>query len=385
MTEYAVQHLESGEQYTRPWSLKNAGHNAKSFPQEPVDPAVEAFHRTLPDYNETKLYDLGLLAKEIGVAHVFIKDESTRFGLPAFKVLGASWAIHRSICKHLGIPASTALDELIKQLSKNASNQIRLVTCSGGNWGRACGRMAKILRVPITIYVPGFMSEYTQNLLRGEGAEVKVLQDGSYDDSIAATKRDAQSSGALMVMDTSWDDYTEIPKWVTEGYSTMLTETDRQIAALLPGAKPNVFIVSVGVGSWAHSVVAYYKAADPNNRILTVEPETAASFKESLHVGQITPIQTGETIMAGMNCGTTSQLAWPILQAGVTAAVTVTDRESHESVQYLEAAKVNAGPCGAATLAALRKYANTLSTEERREMVVVLFSTEGRRDYEVPV
>lgn len=212
MAEYTVRHLESGQQFTRSWALNNAHQHVGSFHNEPVNPAVEAFHRTLPDYDETKLHNLSLLAKEIGLAHVLIKDESTRFGLPAFKVLGASWAIHRSICKHLGIPASTTLDALIKQLSKNPSDQIRLVTCSEGNWGRACGRMAKILRVPLTIYVPGFMSQYTQNLLRGEGAEVKVLQDGSYDDSIAATKRDAESSGALMVMDTSWDDYTEIPK-----------------------------------------------------------------------------------------------------------------------------------------------------------------------------
>lgn len=164
----------------------------------------------------------------------------------------------------------------------------------------------------------------------------------------------------------------------------MLTETDRQVASLTNGIKPNVLFVSVGVGSWAHSVVAHYKAANSDNRIIAVEPDTAASLKESLHVGELTPIHTGDTIMAGMNCGTTSDLAWPMLRDGVTSAITVTDRESHESVECLKGLGVSSGPCGAATLAALRKYAEEVPFAERRDMVVVLFSTEGGREYHIP-
>lgn len=164
----------------------------------------------------------------------------------------------------------------------------------------------------------------------------------------------------------------------------MLSETDRQVASLTGGLKPNTFLVSVGVGSWAHSVVAHYKAADAVNRIISVEPDTAASLKESLHVGKLTSISTGETIMAGMNCGTPSLIAWPVLRAGVHAAVTVTDIEAHEDVQFLKKESVDAGPCGAATLAALRKFADTIDAEERAKMVVVLFSTEGWRQYKVP-
>ena len=174
----------------------------------------------------------------------------------------------------------------------------------------------------------------------------------------------------------------------------MLTETDRQVAALTNGLKPNTLFASVGVGSWAHSVVAHYKAAESDNRIVTVEPDTAASFKESLHVGEPRPIQTGDTIMAGMNCGTPSHLAWPTLRFGVTSAVTVTDREAHESVEQLKSFGVSAGPCGAATLAALRKYIAEITAAEteklivpaaeREKMIVVLFSTEGWREYDIP-
>lgn len=173
-------------------------------------------------------------------------------------------------------------------------------------------------------------------------------------------------------------------KWVTQGYSTMLTETDRQVTTLTGGLRPNLFFVSVGVGSWAHSVVAHYKAADPKSRIIAVEPDTAASLKESLHRNELTSIETGETIMAGMNCGTTSLIAWPVLRDGVHAAVTVTDLQAHEDVEFLKKEGISVGPCGAATLAALRKYAGSLDAETRPKAVCVLFSTEGWRQYHVP-
>lgn len=164
----------------------------------------------------------------------------------------------------------------------------------------------------------------------------------------------------------------------------MLSETDRQVGAQTGGKLANLAFVSVGVGSWAHAVVDHYKGNAVEDKIVTVEPIAAPSFKESLHCGELTPIETGETIMNGMNCGTTSDIAWPVLLAGTHAAVTVSDIESHECVQYLQSQGVNAGPCGAATLAALRKLCLDMSSDEKRNAIVVLFSTEGSREYEVP-
>ncbi|KJX96776.1 diaminopropionate ammonia-lyase like protein [Zymoseptoria brevis] len=382
MSTYTVQHLDSRTSYARPFILHNPHCTSQPPSTSSPDPAVEAFHRTLPNYNETCLHNLSSIAGELGLKYVFLKDESTRFGLPAFKILGASWAIHRAICQELSLPDDASLED-VKRALKRTEKDVRLVLCSEGNWGRACARMGKILSVPATIYVPGFMSEYTQNLLRGEGADVKRLKGGSYDDSIAAALEDSERSGALLVMDTGWESYEQIPKWVTEGYTTMLTETDRQVAAIT-SHRPKTFFVSVGVGSWAHSVVAHYTCASPSNRVVTVEPIAAPSFKESLHVGHPTPIVTGETIMAGMNCGTTSSLAWPVLRDGVSDAVIVEEMEAHDAVEKLKGLSVSAGPCGAATLAALRTFVKGMNAQERAEMSVVLFSTEGAREYAVP-
>ena len=389
---YQVTHLANGETFTRPSMLRSPHQGLRSPTNQLADdPAIADFHKQLPDYAETQLHPLQALAKELGLASVFLKDESTRFGLPSFKIAGASWAVHRAICQRLGLPASTPLTELRETLAEKPG-EVRLVTCTDGNWGRAVARMCKVLDVPATIYVPGFMNEYTQGLIHSEGANVKVVDNGAYDDAIVAVQKHArEDQGALMVMDTSWQGYEEVPLWVTQGYLPLLTETDRQVSSATKGTKamPDVVFGSVGVGSWMHAVTSHYtKPSSPGPaKVFTVEPDTAASFKESLHKDAITPIKTGDTIMCGMNCGTTSTIAWPVLRAGVYGAATVTDLESHRCVEYLQAQGINAGPCGAASIAALRKAcAEGLlgDEEERRTTCVVLFSTEGNREYEVP-
>lgn len=207
-----------------------------------------------------------------------------------------------------------------------------------------------------------------------------------YDDTIAAVMNDAKTSEGLMVMDTSWKGYEQIPAWVTQGYCTMLQETDNQIKQF-DGHPDNILAIgSVGVGSWMHAVTSHYQGASRNNKIVTVEPENAACFKESLHCNCLTSIQTGETIMCGMNCGTPSKIAWYVLKDGVHASVAVTDRESHEAVRFLHSQGVDSGPCGAATLAALRKLCTEgiFDRKDRSGMSTVLFSTEGNREYDVP-
>lgn len=174
----------------------------------PPDPAVESFHRALPDYNVTPLVNLPGLAQELGVGHVLIKDESNRFGLPAFKILGASWAIYRAVATKCNLPLTCSLEELGTAVRAQG---LRLVTCTAGNWGRATARMARYLQIPATVFVPRFTDQATQNKISSEGAKVVVV-DGDYDGSIDAARREAEGEDNLLVMDVSWKGYEEIPE-----------------------------------------------------------------------------------------------------------------------------------------------------------------------------
>jgi diaminopropionate ammonia-lyase len=164
----------------------------------------------------------------------------------------------------------------------------------------------------------------------------------------------------------------------------MLTETDKQLKDISVQEATHV-IASVGVGSWAQTVTMHYKSKSPSATVVTVEPDTAASLKTSLEAKKITSIATGNTIMNGMNCGTVSTTAWKVLKEGVDASVTVTDVDVHHDLQYLHSHNVMVGPCGAAPLTALRKLCQQKGALRLNEKsIVVLFSTEGARNYVVP-
>lgn len=163
----------------------------------------------------------------------------------------------------------------------------------------------------------------------------------------------------------------------------MLSETDQQLEQLV-GKPATHAIASVGVGSWAQAVAMHYKAKKPPGAVIAVEPDTATCLQVSLEAGRIVSIATKQTIMNGMNCGTVSYTAWDVLKKGVDAAVAVSDIEAHRDLQYLHAQGVKNGPCGAAPLSALRKLCKATKLGLDQGSVVVLFSTEGVRDYIVP-
>lgn len=172
------------------------------------DPAILPFHQALPDYAITPLTPLQDLAKELGVGHVFIKDEGNRFGLPAFKILGASWAVYRAIAAETGQPTTTSLDDLSHAARGKG---IRIVTTSEGNWGRAVARMGRYLGIAVTVHVPRYMDEATRDKIRSEGGEV-ILHKGEYDDCLLTCRHASQETGALLILDTSFEGYTEIPQ-----------------------------------------------------------------------------------------------------------------------------------------------------------------------------
>ena len=317
---------------------------------------AHAFHRSLPGYSPTPLVAIPELAAELGVGRLLVKDESSRLGLPAFKVLGASWACRQVLQGH---PGAT------------------LVTATDGNHGRAVARMAAHFGVAATVFVPVVMRPQIAARIVDEGAKV-VWVDGDYTDAVRCAAAFAgDRPGRALVQDTAWAGYEQVPAWIVQGYQTLLDEIDTQL-----GRAPDLVAVPVGVGSLAEAVVRHYRRPDAAHpSVLSVEPDTAACALASLSAARATTVTTAATVMTGLNCGTVSRSAWPVLRAGCDAAIAVSDQDALSAVADLGQLGVSSGPSGAATLAGARA---ALTDPMRRtavgvdgDAVVVLLSTEG--------
>jgi len=336
---------------------------------------VAIFHQSLPNYEFTPLIELPSIAKELGVGRLFLKDESSRLNLSAFKILGASWAVAQALTK--GANPRT-IEEVLAVLAKN--NLPSLVAATDGNHGRAVAHMAGRLGLDCQIIIPKGVSDQAINNIANEGAQVTVI-DGTYDEAVELAKiNTSKLENGVHIQDMSWPGYELIPNWIIEGYTTLCVETDLQLEAL--GVPPaDLVAVPVGVGSFLHSVLAHYRSKPHRPVVLSVEPVGAACVLKSLQAGEMISVETVPTIMAGMNCGTPSSDSWPYHKAGVDAAVALTDDQTRVELRKLNSLCVDAGPCGAATLAGVREALSTQSRREemgiKKDSIIVLFSTEG--------
>jgi diaminopropionate ammonia-lyase len=337
---------------------------------------TRAFHEALPGYAATRLVELPSIAEELGVAHVVVKEESRRIGLPAFKILGASYAISRALSQRLGSDDALPLHELRGRLD------LTIVAATDGNHGRAVAHVARLVGLPARIHVPGDITEQAKAAIAGEGAELVVL-DEPYDAVVRVATAVAESLGpaALLVQDSSWPGYERVPGWIVDGYSTLFREADDQLAAM--GLPPATLVTAPsGVGALAEAALDHYRRGIPHApAVLVVEPVGAACILESLHAGQRVDVEIGFSIMKGLNCGVVSPGAWPTLRDGVDAAITVTEQAAATAVRDLRALGVDSGPCGASSLAAVRALC---ADPERRgeagigpESVLLLLSTES--------
>ncbi|KAL4800164.1 hypothetical protein BDV19DRAFT_375862 [Aspergillus venezuelensis] len=341
---------------------------------------LHKFHTSLPSYTPTPLKPHPNLAKALGINSILLKDESNRLNLPAFKVLGASWGTYRAVASFLGLPETISLDELGKRAQERG---VKLLAATKGNHGRAVAFMGRVLGVEVDIYVSESMDLATRERIKSEGANVLVME-AEYDDAVREALRVSKEvEGALLIQDTALDGYEEVPGWIVQGYGTMMTEIEDQLSEM--GLSADVMVTPVGVGSLANTVATFCKSRERPISVVAVEPDTAACLQESLVRGELTSIETSYTIMDGMNCGTVSTTAWTNLQRLVDANVTVSCYESHTAVHYLGEQGITAGPCGAASLAALKRLAIETPDMLKKDSVVVLLSTEGPREYPTPL
>ncbi|MCO5195617.1 MAG: diaminopropionate ammonia-lyase [Anaerolineae bacterium] len=355
---------------------------------------ARAFHTQIPGYEITPLKRLTQLSSRLGLGSIWVKDESARMRLNAFKALGGSYAIYRLICQRLDLPRLT-FTELMSDDIRTRLGEITFTSATDGNHGKGLAWAAQKLRFPCVIYVHKQTSRARIDAIAEFGAEVRVV-DGNYDDAVRQCQRDAQANGWQVVSDTSWPGYEDVPRWVMQGYTTLLAETQEQLAA--QGlVKPTHIFVQAGVGAFAAAMIAFYAKLFGTEAptAVVVEPRTAACLYHSLQAGDGQPHPvTGdlETIMAGLACGVPSPLAWQLLWNHADFIITAPDYVAAKGMRmYGVPLKgdpfVVSGESGAVTLGALTfmmEYEGAAVLREQLQLDeksrVLLINTEGNTD-----
>ena len=339
------------------------------------DEAALTFHRALPEYRPTPLQHCAGLASQLGLGAIYVKDESQRFGLSAFKGLGAVWALHRVRARNSGPMTIAAATE--------------------GNHGRAVAWAARQLGLPAVIFIPEHAAVARVDNLRRQGARVELVP-GNYDDAVRRCATESAIHGWQVVSDTGYEGYTEIPEWIAEGYSTLFHEADEQlrIAGLEP---PDLVVIQAGVGALLHAAVAHFRAAAPAPILVAVEPVSADALQASIESpggGPVPARGRQDSIMAGLNCGNVSLTAWPVVRRGVALFLTVTDAFAEDAMRRLARPagtdpRIVAGETGAAGLAGLLALRSAPELAPAREWLalgpsrrVLVVNTEGATDPE---
>jgi len=337
--------------------------------------AIE-FHASLSEYKPTPLIKLLNLSKKYGVENIYIKDESFRFGLNAFKVLGASYAIHYTLGKNPAIET--------------------FCTATDGNHGRAVAWAAKKFRKKAVIFVPKDTTANRIRLIEGDGA--KVIQiNGNYDEACQQAEDACEANNWTLIQDVAWDGYEEIPALIMAGYLTLFKELEENIHTT---QKPKIDIVflQAGVGSLAGAGIYYYLNKYGTNRpkIVIVEPEEADPILFSFKKNKISTTEGNcTTIMAGLNCGTPSTGAWNLIKNGADYSVKINDKYAKQAMRelYYPTApdkRIISGESGVGGLAGFLAIMNEDDLKTVKESLdigpntnILFISTEGDTDKQV--
>nr|WP_304217074.1 diaminopropionate ammonia-lyase [Fredinandcohnia onubensis] len=296
---------------------KNSEKASAAFMNREVVEKVRNFHKSFPEYKVTPLHSLDELSKQFGVRNIWVKDESYRFGLNAFKVLGGSYAVGKYLAERLNVDISElSFEKLRSKEVKEELGDITFVTATDGNHGRGIAWAANQLGQKSVVYMPKGSSEIRLTNIRKEGAEASIT-DLNYDDTVRLASQKARENGWVLVQDTAWDGYEEIPAWIMQGYLTIIDEAMEQIAEIEDG--PTHVFLQAGVGSFAGSMLGYLVEKFGEERPMTIilEPDKADCLYQSMRVGDGKPHSvTGalDTIMAGLACGEPSKTSWGILK-----------------------------------------------------------------------
>jgi diaminopropionate ammonia-lyase len=278
---------------------------------------IRRLHRQLPGYRMSPLKSLSSLAAKLGLGGIWVKDESARLDLQSFKVLGGSYAIYKLLQKRLGMEGEElSFADLIDGPLREKLGDITFAAATDGNHGRGVAWSASQMGFKSVIYVHKLTSQGRIQAIEQSGARVVVV-DGNYDEVVRQVDQDAQRNDWEVVSDTSWEGYEDIPKWVMQGYTTMFSEAQEQLAAQGLSQPTHIF-VQAGVGSLAAATIGFYHNLFGDSiQTCVIEPTKAACLYRSVQAedGQPHNVEGDlDTIMAGLACGEPNPIAWEILK-----------------------------------------------------------------------
>jgi len=367
-------------------------HTPKPIFELLINNDIIKFHNCLPNFQPSPLTALPNLAKSLELGNIFVKDESKRLHLKAFKVLGASWAIYRYISEQYFMKTGQELKpyDFLKPEIINKAGKFTFCTATDGNHGRAVAWTANTLGQKSVIFMPeNSVQSRIDNIIK-EGAELRLIK-GNFDECVAEADKEANKNGWVLISDTAYGNYTKIPTDVMSGYYTLFMEIFQQIPEV-----PDIVLLQAGVGAMAAcgAVCLTHAFADKLPQIVVVEPIEADAFLQSALAGSPQPSKGSyQSIMAGLNCGASS-VAWPILSSHAKAFMAIPDNYAKIAMRKYyysqkDDASVVSGESGAAGLAGLI----ALCTDERYAGLktalhinpntkVLLINTEGDTDPE---
>ena len=356
---------------------------------------IRHFHESFPIYKATPLVNLQNLAKELGVGAIYVKDESYRFGLNAFKVLGGSYAIGNYIAKKIGMDIDDLpYEKMISDEVRQKTGALTFISATDGNHGRGVAWTAHELHQKSIILMPkGSAAERLENI-RKAGAEAEIT-DLNYDDAVRLANRMAEENGYVMVQDTAWDGYEDIPTWIMQGYMTMAYEAYLQLKDVVP---THIFI-QAGVGSLAGAVIGFFSGVYKDRKpvMTVVEPDQAACVYKTMKAddGQRHTV-TGDmaTIMAGLACGEPNTVSLKILRQYGDNFLSCPDYTAAQGMRILgnplgSDRKVTAGESGAAAFGAAMEILRDPDCQTLKEKLglnensrILFFNSEGDTDKE---
>ncbi|UJF17957.1 diaminopropionate ammonia-lyase [Vibrio sp. SS-MA-C1-2] len=350
---------------------------------------ARSFHQQIEAYQATPLVSLPNLAKQLGVKEILIKDESHRFGLNAFKVLGGSYALGRLLANFLDVDISE-ID--LKTVAAKLDKPLVFTTATAGNHGTGVAWAAREMGQKAVVYMPKGSSQVSVERIRGLGAEC-IVTDVNYDDTVRLASKTADENNWTLVQDTAWEGYEEIPTWISQGYMTMADEAIEQISEG-DFNSPSHIMLQAGVGAMAGGILGYFSdTLGPSTfKAVISEPEAANCILRSgsSEQGIMTSVEGDlNSIMAGLACGEPNPITWPILRDCSSLFASVTDQVSATGMRILGNPlkgdpAIISGESGAINMGLLYLLATTEKGKEiaksiglNSDSTILIFNTEG--------